>query len=102
MVDSDWHSRFESSSFEDALGLTCAAPGNRLLQHWHSAPVEDDNTPLRFAQDLHQLPPGRRELVFRIRRQIAEGAYESEQKLSTALDRLIEQTDAMSDPDLLT
>jgi negative regulator of flagellin synthesis FlgM len=44
-----------------------------------------------LATEIHRLPEARRQLIFRIRREIAEGTYETSEKLEIALDRLIDR-----------
>ena len=60
--------------------------GNLLLK----APVDDTRTQPHFSSEMHRLPEQRRQLIFRIRRQIAEGNYESEKKLELAFDRMFD------------
>jgi hypothetical protein len=43
-----------------------------------------------FIKQIHRLPADRRELVFRIRRQLAEGTYETDEKLESAFSRMLE------------
>lgn len=43
-----------------------------------------------FATEIHRLPEERRQLVFRVRREIAEGVYDTEDKLELALERMID------------
>jgi hypothetical protein len=57
----------------------------------------DDDANLDFNRELHELPEHRRELIFRIRRQIAEGTYDDEQKLELALDRLLDRLEVNAD-----
>lgn len=56
-------------------------------------PGESNGMHPEFAAEIHQLPAERRELVFRVRRQLAEGTYESETNLDLALDRLLDDLD---------
>jgi len=49
----------------------------------------DDVSLVDTAQEIHNLPEPRRQLVYRIRRQIAEGTYETEAKLELALERML-------------
>jgi hypothetical protein len=49
---------------------------------------------LAFSAQIHQLPEDRKQLIFRIRRQIAENRYDSDEKLDLALDRMIDQLHA--------
>ena len=44
-----------------------------------------------FATEIHHLPEERRQLVFRLRREIAEGVYDTEDKLEIALERMIDR-----------
>jgi negative regulator of flagellin synthesis FlgM len=43
---------------------------------------------------IHQLPGDRQQLIFRIRRQIAENTYDTPEKLEIALDRLVDSLGA--------
>jgi hypothetical protein len=45
---------------------------------------------LGFAARMHQLPEDRKQLIFRIRRQIAENSYDTPQKLEVAMERLFD------------
>jgi hypothetical protein len=44
-----------------------------------------------FATEIHRLPDERRQLVFRLRREIAEGVYDTEDKLEIALERMVDR-----------
>jgi len=44
-----------------------------------------------FATEIHRLPDERRQLVFRLRREIAEGVYDTDDKLEIALERMIDR-----------
>ena len=48
------------------------------------------STHARLLERILQLPEVRMELVQQVRQAIAEGAYETEEKLATAVERLIE------------
>lgn len=48
----------------------------------------DAEMPWDNSSEIHALPPARRELVFRVRRQIAEGVYDTPAKWDAALDKL--------------
>jgi hypothetical protein len=60
------------------------------------ATVDEVNMHRDFAQQLYDLPSARRQLIFRIRRQIIEGTYETDKKLQYALDRMV---DTLEDAD---
>ncbi|MGL5096604.1 MAG: hypothetical protein ACRDD1_13505 [Planctomycetia bacterium] len=53
--------------------------------------VEQTPKPWEFSREIHRLPESRRQLVFRVRREIAEGTYDDPAKLDKALDRLLER-----------
>lgn len=53
-----------------------------------------DDRGIGFSARIHQLPEDRKQLIFRIRRQIAENAYDTPQKLEIAMERLF---DTLSD-----
>lgn len=57
---------------------------------WQKATVDDNSRQPNFAKELHRLPEARRQLIFRIRRQIAEGTYDEERRFELALGRLID------------
>lgn len=44
-----------------------------------------------FAFQMQRLPEQRRQLIFRIRRQIAEGGYDEPRKLEFAFDRMLDR-----------
>lgn len=44
-----------------------------------------------FDKEIHRLPPQRRELVFRLRRQLAEGTYDVDSRLALAVSRMIDR-----------
>jgi hypothetical protein len=64
--------------------------GGRLSNLTLKAPVEDIQATRDFSCEMHRLPEQRRQLIFRIRRQIAEGTYDTERKLDVALDRMFD------------
>lgn len=51
-----------------------------------SRPPMDQNLPT----EIYRLPAERRELIFRVRRQIAEGKYETPQKMELAFERMLQ------------
>jgi hypothetical protein len=59
--------------------------------NWQPSTVEDNNTRFDFAKDVHRLPEHRRQLIYRVRREIAEGTYDTDEKLDAALDRLLDR-----------
>lgn len=63
------------------------------------APVDDLQTTPNFSAEMHRLPEQRRQLIFRIRRQIAEGSYDSDKKLELAFDRMLDAIVDDSRPD---
>ncbi len=46
--------------------------------------------PPLFASQIHQLADDRKQLIFRIRRQIAENRYDTPEKFDLALDRMLD------------
>jgi hypothetical protein len=54
------------------------------------APVNKNPYAPTFSAGMHQLPDHRKQLIFRIRRQIAENTYDTTDKLSKALERMFE------------
>ncbi|WP_419193410.1 hypothetical protein [Kolteria novifilia] len=53
---------------------------------------------LQFAKELHRLPEERRQLIFRVRRQIAEGNYDTPERFRAALEALLDQHSQLDDP----
>lgn len=49
-----------------------------------------------FSKEIHRLPEERRQLIFRIRRQLAEGTYPIDDHWELALDRLGQKLDLES------
>lgn len=47
--------------------------------------------PFSFEREIHHLPEDRRQLIFRVRRQIAEGTYDTPAKFELAIERLLER-----------
>jgi hypothetical protein len=47
-----------------------------------------------FSAEIHRLPDDRRQLVFRVRREIAEGTYDTPEKLEIAVERLLDRLGA--------
>ena len=43
-----------------------------------------------LSADVHRLPEARRQLIFRVRREIAEGTYDTDDKLEIAMERMLE------------
>lgn len=56
---------------------------------WHVASSDRSFMDHNLAGEIHQLPQQRRQLIFQVRRQIAEGTYETKEKLDLALDRML-------------
>lgn len=79
---------FDAHRLSNGPGEWFSSAEDRTPANWQQAPVQEKNKFPDFAQEIHRLPEGRRQLIFRIRRQIAEGTYETEQKLELAVDRL--------------
>lgn len=48
-------------------------------------------------EQFHHLPEQRRQLIFQVRRQIAEGTYDTEEKFQLAFDELLR--DVLEDED---
>ena len=44
-----------------------------------------------LAAEIHSLPESRRQQIFRIRREIAEGVYDTPDKLEIAVERMIDR-----------
>ena len=58
---------------------------------WQTTTVDDNDVLCDFATGIHGLPEHRQQLVFRIRRQLAEGVYETQEKLDFAVERLFDE-----------
>lgn len=54
------------------------------------APVKKNSYAPTFSAGMHQLPDHRKQLIFRIRRQIAENTYDTPDKLKAALERMFD------------
>lgn len=67
-------------------------------QHFRLATSTVNERPARidFGAQIHQLAESRRQLIFRVRRQIAEGNYDTPERWEAALDRLFEAVEAGS------
>ena len=86
--------RFAALDF-DTLWSLPSAGGHRLGAYFTETHpddaetyVDDDEHIRSFSSELHTLPEHRQRLLFRVRRQLAEGAYESPEKLEAALSRM--------------
>ncbi|GIX02093.1 MAG: flagellar biosynthesis anti-sigma factor FlgM [Thermogutta sp.] len=67
---------------------------NQVSSFRESTPIQDEVQISELGQLLdkvHELPDIRADLVARIRQEIAAGTYETEEKLSIALDRLLDE-----------
>jgi negative regulator of flagellin synthesis FlgM len=59
-----------------------------------SAPIQDEVTisdAARLAEQAREMPEIRQDLVARIRAQIADGTYETSDKLNVAMERLLDE-----------
>ena len=72
------------------------APRRRRHAHLEFATTVNDR-PSGLPADIHRLPEARRQLIFRVRREIAEGTYDTEDKMEIALDRIIDRHFARSE-----
>lgn len=90
MVHSNRLPEDEQPSLESSQFWWQETVGGRLSNLTLKAPVEDIQATRDFSSEMHRLPEQRRQLIFRIRRQIAEGTYDSERKLEVALDRMFD------------
>lgn len=70
--------------------LSLGSAGRQALDK-NRAPVHDNHEHRDFNRDMHQIPPDRRELIFRVRRQIAEGTYDTPAKFEIAVERMLVQ-----------
>jgi hypothetical protein len=82
------------------IGGGGANRGNGPLFHRHASrfgtfhlptPVDLPRMRQDFAFQMQQLPETRRQLIFRIRRQIAEGSYDDSRKFEIAFDRMLDR-----------
>ena len=90
MVDFDRFS-FDSQSGR-SLRRECCKPVGPRRHNWGlpTKAVETTNAPMDFARAMHRLPEPRRQLIFRVRRQLAEGTYLTDEKLECALERMFD------------
>jgi hypothetical protein len=71
--------------------------GKRTVR-WASVTIDTNSAassttpamPPLFASQIHQLADDRKQLIFRIRRQIAENRYDTPDKFDIALDRMLD------------
>lgn len=56
--------------------------------------VNEQPARIDFNAQMHQMPEERRRLIFRVRRQIAEGNYDTPDRWEAALDRLFDAVEA--------
>ncbi|MFO0949440.1 MAG: hypothetical protein U1D30_26595 [Planctomycetota bacterium] len=88
MVDS-LRSRWDDESWFEKLWSSSRVVGQRNLLE-SQATLDETRVQPDFAKDMHRLPENRRQLIFRIRRQLAEGSYDEEAKLELAVERMLE------------
>ena len=92
---------FESASQRDEgnrrVNRTAAWYSNSVTTVMDETPVKTNSYAPMFSAGMHQLPDHRKQLIFRIRRQIAENTYDTPDKLKAALERMFE-TFPWSDP----
>jgi hypothetical protein len=83
----------------DFLFLGAAEPASPLDFGTELRNVNQPRDPFQFQREMSRLPEERRQLIFRIRRQIAEGTYETERKLELAVERMLESVVGSRDDD---
>ncbi len=77
-----------------AAGTAAYHSAQRVQLNGHKRGAADTvelSTHARLLERLLQLPDVRQELVQRVRQAIADGSYETEEKLGTAVERLLEE-----------
>jgi anti-sigma28 factor (negative regulator of flagellin synthesis) len=77
-----------------AAGTAAYHTAQRLPLNGHKRGAGDTvelSTQARLLERILQLPDVRMDLVQRVRHAIAEGSYETEEKLGTAVERLLEE-----------
>ena len=72
-------------------GRDAVSQRRHLLNAEATASVNTVGGSRDFATQIHRLPEERRQLVFRVRREIAEGVYDTADKLEIALERMIDR-----------
>lgn len=69
-------------------------PASQPRFRWSNVSVDtglaSPSDPPLFASQMHQIPEDRKQLIFRIRRQIAENRYDSPDKMRIALERMLD------------
>jgi negative regulator of flagellin synthesis FlgM len=76
------------------IGPPHAAKVNRPAATPSSGPIQDEvqiSDAGRLLDQVHDLPAIRQDRVSQIRQQIAEGTYETPEKLQIALERLLDE-----------
>ena len=79
------------------VGSPPARPGNGQTERLGRVDAEDRlelSGHARFLERMHQLPEIRQGLVDRVRGQIADGTYETPERLAVAIDRLVDDLGA--------
>lgn len=86
-----YYSRLDWGMGPDGIGYLGTLPRFDAQERYTAsmAPTDNDSMKRNFAGEIHRLPEHRRELIFRVRRQLAEGVYEDEEKLEKAMERLM-------------
>lgn len=88
MVDS-LRSRWDDESWFAMLAGNSGVVGRHNFLELKTT-LDETRVQPDFAKDMHRLPEHRRQLIFRIRRQLAEGSYDEEAKLELAVERMLE------------
>ena len=99
MVQSRRWGGAELDDSADALVDLPSAAEARVTDETSMQPRVNDQSAPRFNAELHALPEKRRQLIFRIRRQIAEGTYDTPERFDAAIDRLFDRVLAGSNTD---
>lgn len=84
------------NGFDDANHLQPSKRKFGLMRRMEGASAAASSAPFHegtptFAARMHEFPEDRKQLIFRIRRQISEGGYDTPEKLEAAVERMFER-----------
>ena len=77
-----------------AIGAPHASRAANPTQPTHPGPIQDElelSDAARLVEQVNQLPDVRQDRIDQIRAQIAEGTYETDEKLDVAVGRLLDE-----------
>jgi negative regulator of flagellin synthesis FlgM len=77
-----------------SIGAPHASRAAKPTQPTHPGPIQDEleiSDAARLVEQVNQLPDVRQDRIDRIRAEIAEGTYETDEKLDIAVGRLLDE-----------